>query len=43
MVGPMLMHDCTGATSANQALIAAQFALLLEVVWRSVWQLLALY
>jgi hypothetical protein len=40
MVAPMLMHDYTEATSANQALIAAQFAILLDVVWRSVWQLL---
>jgi hypothetical protein len=40
MVAPMLMHDDTAASSANQALIAAQFALLLDVVWRSVWQLL---
>lgn len=41
MVGPMLMRDYTAASgSAEQALIAAQFAVLFEVVWRSIWQLL---
>jgi hypothetical protein len=40
MVAPMLMRDYAAATSADQMLIAALFATLLEVVWRSIWQLL---
>jgi hypothetical protein len=41
MVGPMLMHDYAGATApTDQAVIAAQFTVLFEVVWRSIWQLL---
>lgn len=41
MVGPMLMSDFAKATSAtDQAIIAAQFSVLLEVVWRSIWQFL---
>lgn len=40
MVGPMLMQHHAAATSpADQAVIAGQFELLFEVVWRSVWQL----
>lgn len=41
MVGPMLMNDYSAAVSAaEQATIAAQFSLLFEVVWRSIWQFL---
>jgi hypothetical protein len=40
MVVPMLMHDYTDATAAGQALIAAQFATVLQVVWRAIWQFL---
>ena len=40
MVAPMLMHAYTDATAAGQALIAAQFATVLQVVWRSIWQFL---
>jgi hypothetical protein len=40
MVAPMLMHNYTDATAACQALIAAQFATVLEVVWRAIWQFL---
>ena len=40
MVAPMLMHNYTDATAAGQALIAAQFATVLQVVWRSIWQFL---
>lgn len=40
MVGPMLMHDHAAAVSPEQAVIAMQFTVLLEVVWRSIWQLL---
>ncbi len=32
MVAPMLMHDYTDATAVDQALIAAQFTMLFEVV-----------
>jgi hypothetical protein len=39
MVGPMLMHNYPEAAAENQALIAAQFAVLLELV-RAIWQLL---
>jgi hypothetical protein len=39
-VGPMLMHSYTETTPAGQALIAAQFATVLQVVWRSIWQFL---
>lgn len=40
-VGPMLMNDYSAATSSDQqAVIAIQFAVLLEVVWRSIWQFL---
>ena len=40
MVGPMLMHRYTDAAPADQAVIAVQFAVLLELVWRAIWQLL---
>jgi hypothetical protein len=40
MVGPMLMHTYTEASTADRALITAQFAVLLELVWRAIWQLL---
>jgi hypothetical protein len=40
MVAPTLMHGYTDATAAGQALIAAQFAIVLQVVWRAIWQLL---
>lgn len=41
MVGPMLMNDYAAASApADRAVIAAQFTLLFEVVWRSVWQFL---
>ena len=39
MVGPMLMHNYTQA-AGDQALIAAQFAVLLELTWRAIWQML---
>ena len=39
-VGPMLMYDHAAATSTEQAVIATQFTLLFEVVWRSIWQFL---
>ena len=39
MVGPMLMEQHAAAGSADQAVIAGQFGILFEVVWRSVWQL----
>jgi hypothetical protein len=34
------MHNYTDATAAGQALIAAQFATVLQVVWRANWQFL---
>jgi hypothetical protein len=36
----MLMHNYTGTAVAGQALIVAQFAIVLQVVWRSIWQFL---
>jgi len=39
-VGPMLMYDYAAATSTEQAPIAAQFTVVFEVVWRSIWQFL---
>jgi len=39
LVGPMLMQQYAAAGAADQAVIAGQFALLFEAVWRSVWQL----
>ena len=40
MVAPMLMHAYTDARAAGRALIAAQFATVLQVVWRAIWQFL---
>jgi hypothetical protein len=40
MVGPMLMHDHAGASAAQQEIIAVQFAALIELVFRAIWQLL---
>jgi hypothetical protein len=40
MVGPMLMHAYTEAAAEGQTLIAAQFAVLFELVWRAIWQML---
>jgi hypothetical protein len=40
MVAPMLMHAYTDATVAAQVSIAVQFATVLQVVWRAVWQFL---
>jgi hypothetical protein len=40
MVAPMLMHAYTDATAAGQALIAAQFATVFQVVKRAIWQFL---
>lgn len=40
MVGPMLISDYASASGSQQAMIGAQFAVLLEVVWRSIWQFL---
>jgi hypothetical protein len=40
-VGPMLMNDYVTATSpVEQQVIAVHFAVLFEVVWRSIWQFL---
>ena len=39
MVGPVLMEQHATASGADAAAIQLQFALLFEVVWRSVWQL----
>ena len=40
MVGPLLMHNYTEAVAEDRALIAAQFAVLFELVWRAIWQML---
>jgi hypothetical protein len=40
MVGPMLMYNYAEAAAEDRALIAAQFAVLFELVWRAIWQLL---
>jgi hypothetical protein len=40
MVAPMLMHAYTDAAVTGQALIAALFATVLQVVWRAIWQFL---
>jgi hypothetical protein len=40
MVAPMLMHDYATAASADQSVVAVEFATLFEVVWRSIWQFL---
>ena len=37
IVTPMLMHSYIDAAAAGQALIAAQFATVLQVVRRSIW------
>jgi hypothetical protein len=34
------LHAFTDATAAGKALIAAQFATVLQVVWRAIWQFL---
>ena len=38
--GPSLMHDYTDAAATEQVVIAAQFATLMAVVMRSIWQFL---
>jgi hypothetical protein len=38
--GPMLMQDFTDAAASDRVVIAAQFATLMEVVMRSIWQFL---
>jgi hypothetical protein len=41
IVGPMLMNEyAIAASPGEQELIAVQFDVLLEVVWRSIWQFL---
>lgn len=40
MVAPMLMHDYTAATPVDRVVIGAQFAVLVEMVVRSIWQFL---
>lgn len=40
MVAPMLMYAYTDATVAAQVSIAVQFATVLQMVWRAVWQFL---
>jgi len=40
MATPMLMNAYTDATAAGQALIATQFATVLQVMWRAIWQFL---
>ena len=41
IVGPMLMNEyAIAASSGERELIAVHFAVLLEVVWRSIWQFL---
>ena len=39
MAAPLLMESHATAEAAEQAMIAVQFELLFEVVWRAVWQL----
>ena len=41
MVGPLLMHNYTEAVAEDRALIAAQFAVFFELVWRAIWQILS--
>ena len=36
--GPALMHEYAAAASTHQTLIAAQFTILVVVVWRGIWQ-----
>jgi hypothetical protein len=38
--GPMLMHGYTEASPTDRVVITAQFATLLEVIMRSIWQFL---
>jgi hypothetical protein len=38
--GPSLMHEYTDAAATDRVVIAAQFATLMEVVMRSIWQFL---
>ena len=41
LVGPMLLNDyAAAASSTDRAMIATQFGLLFEVVWRAIWQFL---
>jgi hypothetical protein len=40
MVGPMLMHNHAVAAAEDRGLIGAQFAVLFELVWRAIWQML---
>jgi len=40
LVGPSLMNSHATASPGEQEVIAAQFDLLFEVVWRSIWQFL---
>lgn len=40
MVGPMLMHNYIDAATEDRRLIAAQFTVLFELVWRAIWQML---
>jgi hypothetical protein len=39
-VAPALMQQYSAATAAEQVIITAQFATVLQVVWRSIWQFL---
>lgn len=39
-IGPMLMHAHSTAATSDQTSIAAMFGLLLDVVWRAIWQFL---
>ncbi len=38
--GPALMHEFAAAGPMHKTLIASQFAVLIEVVWRGIWQFL---
>jgi hypothetical protein len=38
--GPMLMHDYAGAGPTDRVVITAQFATLIQVIMRSIWQFL---
>ena len=40
MVAPILMYAYTDAAAAAQVSIAVQFATLLQMVWRAIWQFL---
>lgn len=39
MLGPGLMQDYASSAPTARSIIAAQFTVLFEVVWRSIWQL----